>query len=107
METDCVVVWTTIGRAADGQQLASVLVAERLAACVNVLGEMDSVYRWKDRIETDRERQLFIKTTSARVPALKARLRELHEYELPELIVLPVLDASDAYLEWIRQATAG
>lgn len=90
----------------DGQGLAAVLVGERLAACVNIFGEMDSVYRWEGRVETDRERQIFIKTTARRLPALQARLRELHAYDIPEFIVLPVAGGSDAYLQWIREATA-
>jgi periplasmic divalent cation tolerance protein len=105
MENECVVVWTTIAASADGLKLASVLVEERLAACVNVLGEMQSVYRWKGNVEADRERQLIIKTTVRRVPALQARVRALHDYEVPEFIVLPVVDGSDAYLEWIRDST--
>ena len=71
MEIDCVMVWTTIGSAADGHKLASVLVAERLAACVNVMGEMDSVYRWQGQVETERERQVIMKTTADPVPALE------------------------------------
>ena len=107
MENDCVVVWTTIGPAADGRGMASILVNERLAACVNVLPEMDSIYRWKGQVETDRERQLVIKTTAARVPALRARVRELHDYEVPEFIVLPIIGGSDAYLNWIRESAGG
>lgn len=107
METGCVVVWTTIGAADDGPRLASILVTERLAACVNVLGEMESVYRWKAAVESDRERQLVIKTTADRVPALQARLRELHAYELPEFLVVPVPDGSREYLQWIRESVSG
>ena len=107
METDCVVVWTTISTTSDSRQLASALVAERLAACVNVLAPMESIYRWKGEVQTDPERQLIMKTTAARVAALKARLVQLHDYEVPELIVTPVIDGSDAYLNWIRESTAG
>ena len=107
MENDCVVVWTTIGSTADGRGMASILVTERLAACVNVLPEMESFYRWKGQVETDHERQLVMKTTAARVPALKARLHELHDYEVPEFIVLPIVGGSEAYLNWIRESTAG
>lgn len=107
MENDCVVVWTTIGRTADGRGLASMLVNERLAACVNVLPEMESVYRWKGQVETDHERQVIMKTTVARVAALRARVHELHDYEVPELIVMPIVGGSDAYLNWIRESTAG
>ncbi len=106
MTTNCVVVWTTVSAETDWLALASTLVEERLAACVNVLAEMDSVYRWKERVERDRERQLVIKTTVDRVPALRERLRALHAYELPEFLVLPVIDGSDDYLAWVRESTA-
>jgi periplasmic divalent cation tolerance protein len=107
MAIDCVTVWTTIGIGTDGQHLARTLVAERLAACVNVMGEMESVYRWQERVETARERQVIIKTTMQRVPALQARLQELHEYDVPEFLVMPIAGGSDAYLEWVRESTAG
>jgi uncharacterized protein involved in tolerance to divalent cations len=83
-----------------------VLVTERLAACVNLLPEMDSIYRWKGQVEVDRERQVIIKTTARCVPQLEARIRQLHEYEVPELIVLPITGGSEAYLRWIRESTA-
>ena len=107
MENDCVLVWTTIGKTADGRGMASILVTERLAACVNVLPEMESFYRWKGQVETDHERQLIVKTTAARVPALRARVHDLHDYEVPEFIVMPIVDGSEAYLNWIRESTAG
>jgi uncharacterized protein involved in tolerance to divalent cations len=107
MEMDCVVVWTTISMTADGRKLASALVSEGLAACVNLLPQMESVYRWKGQVEVEAERQLIMKTTAARVPALRARLFELHDYDVPEFIVMPLIDGSDAYLSWIRESTAG
>jgi periplasmic divalent cation tolerance protein len=105
METGCVIVLTTIGRTTDGHELASILVTERLAACVNVLPEMESVYRWKGVVETERERQLIIKTTAGRVEGLKERLQEIHPYDVPEFIVIPVAEGSDQYLSWLRQST--
>ena len=105
MDTGCVIVFTTIGSTADGRELASILVTERLAACVNVLGEMESVYRWKGAVENARERQLIIKTTAERLPALKARLHEIHTYDVPEFIVIPVIGGSDRYLSWLREST--
>jgi uncharacterized protein involved in tolerance to divalent cations len=107
MENDCVVVWTTIAAAADGRGMASMLVNERLAACVNILPEMESTYRWKGQVETEHERQVIMKTTVARIAALRARVHELHEYEVPEFIVMPIVGGSDAYLNWIRESTAG
>lgn len=107
MENDCVMVWTTIAAGAKGIELASTLVAEHLAACVNVLPEMDSIYRWRGQVEVDRERQVIVKTTADRVSRLKARLHELHEYEVPEFVVLPISGGTEAYLQWIRESTAG
>lgn len=107
MKSDCVVVWTTVGRTANHREMASILVNERLAACVNVLAEMESIYRWKGQVESDYERQLVMKTTAERVPALRDRLLELHDYEVPEFIVTPIAEGSEAYLDWIRQSTAG
>jgi periplasmic divalent cation tolerance protein len=105
MDTNCVIVLTTIGSGTDGRTLASVLIHERLAACVNVLPEMESTYRWKGAVESERERQLVIKTTADRVPALQARLQELHPYELPEFLVLAVGGGSEKFLEWINAST--
>ena len=105
METGCVIVLTTIASTADGRELASILVTERLAACVNVLPEMESVYRWKGAVDTERERQLIIKTTVGRLEGLQERLHEIHPYEVPEFIVIPVVGGSDQYLSWLRQST--
>ena len=69
--------------------------------------EMESIYRWKGQVEADHERQLVIKTTVARVAALRARLHELHDYDVPEFIVMPIAGGSEAYLNWIRESTAG
>jgi periplasmic divalent cation tolerance protein len=101
-----VLVLTTIGADADGQALARTLVAERLAACVNVLPVMTSVYRWKGQVEQDQERQLVIKTTPDRVEALQSRVRELHAYELPEFLVVNADSGSAAYLAWVTESVA-
>ena len=102
-----VIVLTTIGASTDPAALARTLVEERLAACVNVLPVMTSYYRWKGTVEEDREQQLIIKTTPSRLPALEARLRELHPYEIPELLVLPIVGGSSAYLAWLQESVAG
>jgi periplasmic divalent cation tolerance protein len=106
MTTDYAVVLTTIGAEADAGALATRLVEERLAACVNILPEMVSIYRWQGRIQQDRERQLLMKTTAARVPALEARIRELHAFEVPEFLVLRVEQGSEAYLRWVAESVA-
>jgi periplasmic divalent cation tolerance protein len=105
METECVIVLTTIASNVDGHELASILVTERLAACVNMMPEMESVYRWKGAVESERERQLIIKTTVGRLEGLKERLHEIHPYTVPEFIVIPVAGGSDRYLSWLRQST--
>ena len=104
MASEFVIVLTTIGGDADGAALGRTLVDERLAAGVNVLPPMTSLYRWKGNVEQDREQQLVMKTSAARVDALQARLRELHPYEVPEFLVIPVESGSEAYLGWVRDA---
>jgi len=102
---EVVLVLTTVGADADALTLARTLVEEHLAACVNVLPPMTSVYRWRGRIEEDQERQIVMKTTRARVAALEQRLRQLHPYELPEFLVLETSGGSEAYLEWVLENT--
>ncbi len=102
MNADLVLVLTTIGVDVDADALARTLVEERLAACVNVSAPMMSWYRWKGGIDNAAERQLIVKTTIARLPALEARVHQLHPYELPEFLVVPTAGGSDAYLAWAR-----
>jgi periplasmic divalent cation tolerance protein len=104
--TDLVLILTTVPAGEPGETIARTLVDERLAACVNLQAPMTSFYRWKGRLEQDVERQLLIKTTVGRVTAIQTRLAQLHSYELPEFVVLPVADGAAAYLDWIRQASA-
>jgi periplasmic divalent cation tolerance protein len=102
---DLVIVLTTMPDDARADELARTLVDERLAACVNVHAPMTSTYRWKGTVERDAERQLVIKTSRDRVAALEARLRLLHPYELPEVVVIGVERGSDAYLRWVSDET--
>ncbi len=95
---------TTVGADFDAPSLARTLVEERLAACVSILPGVVSVYRWQDGIEQDREQQLLVKTTPERLTALEARLRELHPYDVPELLVLDVKRGGEAYLAWLRES---
>lgn len=101
-----VVVLTTLPSDANASSVASALVEKRLAACVNILGDMRSVYRWNDDVEVEHERQLVIKTTTEALPRLWEQLRADHPYEIPEFLVLSVIDGSGAYLNWIRDSTA-
>lgn len=101
-----VIVLTTFPSDGDVAALAQALVSERLAACVNVLPQMESTYRWQGAVETASERQLIIKTESSRIELLKQRLATLHPYDVPELLVLAVADGGESYLRWIAESTA-
>ena len=85
--------------------LAIALVEERLAACVNVLEPMRSIYRWKGRVETAVERQVLIKTKAANVANLEVRIKELHPYDLPEFVVIAIDAGSHAYLSWLGESS--
>ncbi len=105
MNPEYVLVLTTLPADADGEAFGRSLVDERLAACVNLLPLMDSVYRWEGNIEYETERQIVIKTSRERVPALWDRVRELHPYEVPEFLVLAIIDGNEAYLRWVGEGT--
>jgi periplasmic divalent cation tolerance protein len=105
MSADNVLIFTTLPNDADAAAFGRTLVEERLAACVNLLRLMVSVYRWEGRVERETERQLIIKTSRARVSALWERVRELHPYEVPEFVVVAITDGNDAYLRWITEST--
>jgi periplasmic divalent cation tolerance protein len=103
--TDIVIVFTTVADDERAEQLARRLVDEQLAACVNLHPPMVSMYRWRGTIERDSERQMVIKTTRDRLPALEARLTQLHAYELPEFLVVSADNASVPYVKWITEQT--
>ena len=106
MTPEYVIVLTTLPSDFASRDFGRALVEERLAACVNLLPAMDSVYRWEGQIEHDTERQIIIKTSRERVVALWERIRELHPYETPEFVVLTIQDGSDAYFRWIGESTS-
>ena len=105
MPNECVLVLTTVPDDERGEALAHTLVDDRLAACVNLHAPMVSIYRWKDHVERDTERQLVIKTTRDRLSAIEARLHELHSYELPEFIIVSIDEGSAAYVKWVIDQT--
>jgi periplasmic divalent cation tolerance protein len=106
MTADYVLALTTLPADADAGEFGRTLVNERLAACVNLLPVMESIYRWEGRVEFEAERQLIMKTSSDRVSDLWDRVRELHPYEVPEFVVIPIVDGNEAYLKWIRDSTS-
>jgi periplasmic divalent cation tolerance protein len=103
-DSEYVIVLTTLPADSDAAAFAQALVDARLAACVNLLPIMQSVYRWQGGVEQESERQVVIKTSRLRLAALWERLRDLHPYEVPEFVVLPIVDGSDAYLKWLGDA---
>jgi len=97
-------VLTTFG-VGQAMSVARVLVNERLAACVNVLPAMTSIYRWEGAVQQDDEEQVVIKTSTDRLADLESRLRQLHPYELPEFLVITADAGAEAYLKWVGVST--
>jgi periplasmic divalent cation tolerance protein len=95
-----VVVLTTVGSGFDARTLAEQLVEEKLAACVNVIPQLYSVYRWQGRVEQDEEQLLLIKTAADRLDALQEKLLRVHPYETPEFVVLPIDELRGPYAQW-------
>jgi periplasmic divalent cation tolerance protein len=101
-----IVVITTCGSEGEADRIAEALVAERLAACVQIL-PMRSVYRWQGAIERAEEWQLQVKTRSTLADEVEARIKALHGYDLPEIVALPVAAGSSDYISWVRAETRG
>lgn len=99
---DHLVVLVTVPSDEVGRKIASTLVDERLCACVNILPGVSSFYVWEGEVHSDEELLLVIKTTGGRLEAMMVRVRELHPYDVPEIIALPVVEGSQDYLSWIE-----
>jgi periplasmic divalent cation tolerance protein len=98
---EAIVVLLTAGSREEAARLAEMLVGSRLAACVQIMAEMESVYHWQGRIERAPEILLLAKTTPENFAELEREVRALHSYETPEIVALPLTDASAPYLEWL------
>jgi len=98
-------VFTNLPDRAAAQALAAALIEGRLAACVNVLAECTSVYRWHGQVESSAEVPVLIKTTAGRYPALEQAIRSLHPYELPEIVAVPISHGLPQYLDWVARET--
>lgn len=101
--SDVLIVLTTMPDQNRAQALASHLVDSAMAACINILPQMVSVYRWQGELKIDHEQMLVIKTTRAQYPALEAAIRDRHPYELPEILALPAVDGLPEYRRWIGE----
>ena len=103
---ETVLVLTNLPDRAAAVKLAEELVERRLAACVNVLAECTSIYRWKGAVENAREVPVLIKTRAALYEELEAAISELHPYEVPEIIAMPIVRGLPEYLEWVSEGTS-
>jgi periplasmic divalent cation tolerance protein len=102
--TDKLLVLTTAGSEMEAQKIAQTLVERRLAACVNIVPRIQSVYRWEGRVEQAEEYLLLIKTVKAREEQVCAAIRELHSYDLPECIAIPIESGCADYLKWLSDS---
>jgi periplasmic divalent cation tolerance protein len=102
--TDKRIVLSTAGSEDEARKIARHLVEHQLAACVNIVPQIESVYRWEGKVESSREWLLIVKTTAARFPAVREALKHQHSYELPECIAVGIEDGSAEYLDWIKRS---
>lgn len=99
------VVMVTASGMDQAKEIARALVEEEMVACVNILGGMVSIYRWKGKVEEGQECLLIIKTRMTRVPEVITRVKSIHTYDVPEIIALPIIDGNPSYLQWIEEVT--
>lgn len=105
--TDKRIVLSTAGSEDEARKIARFLVERHRAACVNLVPQIESIYRWKGKVESAREWLLIIKTSADQFPAVRDAIRELHSYELPECVSLSIEDGSSDYLEWLGESLGG
>ena len=106
MKHECCVVFNTCPDTGSAEKIARELIERKLAACVNIFPGLRSLYMWKGVCESAEEQLLIIKTTMVTYPALEQAILELHPYELPEIIAVPLVAGLSGYLAWIKQTTA-
>jgi periplasmic divalent cation tolerance protein len=100
--TEGILIFCTCGNQEEARRIAHTVVEERLAACVNIITGIQSVFRWEGEVTEAEELQLLIKTTEDRYPDLQRRIAELHSYDTPEIFAVPLTAVSDKYLAWLR-----
>lgn len=107
MTHEILLVISTFPDAATAQSIARELVTEKLAACANITAPVQSIYHWEGKIEDAQETMVFFKTHTRTFPAFQARLRELHPYDVPEIVALRIADGLPAYMSWVSESCAG
>ena len=100
-----IIVFVTCGSEEEAEKIANSLVDERLAACVNIISPIRSIYRWEGKIWDEKEWLLIIKTQKRRFAELEKKVKSLHSYSVPEIIALPIAEGSTAYLKWLEEMT--
>ena len=105
MSTGFVVVLITVRDQEEGRKIADALVGQRKAACVNMVSQVRSLFRWEGKIEDEKESLLIVKTRAELFPELEALVRGLHSYQVPEIIALPIVQGDEAYLKWLGEET--
>lgn len=106
MDNDFLVILITAPSLESARQIARLLVEKRLAACVNLLPGVTSIYRWEGQVQEDAEVLLICKTQRARLAVLQEEVKAIHPYQVPEILALPVVAGLDAYLNWLQESTA-
>ncbi|MCX7880027.1 MAG: divalent-cation tolerance protein CutA [Ignavibacteria bacterium] len=106
MESNYIVVFSTVENYLNGYQIAKVLVTERLAACCTILQNAISIYEWEGKIDERKEFVLMIKTTQNKFEELKHRIKELHTDKVPEILAIPIVQGLEEYLDWVSQITS-
>jgi periplasmic divalent cation tolerance protein len=101
-----IAVFITAPNREEASRLAEILVSERLAACVQILPDIESVYRWKEKTERQQEVLIIVKTTDEKFEALERAVREIHSYETPEIVALPIIAGTKTYLEWLTASVS-
>ncbi|MCW1304657.1 MAG: divalent-cation tolerance protein CutA [Candidatus Parvarchaeota archaeon] len=104
MKNYCII-FSTIGKKEDAERIANEIVKKKLAACVNILEIKNSIYRWKGKICKEKEFLMIFKTTKTKSKRLMKEIKVLHPYEVPEIIMLPIIDGLEEYLDWIEKET--
>ena len=104
--SDAIVVLVNTGTEEQASQIAHVLVNERLAACANIISPIRSIYRWNDAVQNETEHMIVIKTRADLFERLQARVKEVHQYVVPEIIALPIIAGERSYLDWVFESTA-
>ena len=105
--SDAIVVFMTAANADEARRIADHLVEKRLAACIQILPEIESVYRWKSEVQREKEVLMLAKTTAEKFPELDQAVRAIHSYEIPEIVSVPASNISEPYRAWLRENVSG